>query len=129
MIQLKDRSLLFQSNNQQPTQSLRQADVQVLFGVVRIFPNNLLPPQTSTAMHVYGHTYDEQKGTNVILTVSGESQLSAGHICIISTPEVITHSTPLVVHANLYSALGRIGSKPCKSDLASHAASCIKTGV
>ena len=75
------------------------------------------------------HTYDKQKGANVILTISGESQLSAGHICIISTPGVITHSTPLVVHANFNTALRRIGSKPCKSDLASHAASCIKTGV
>ena len=31
------------------------------------------------------------------LTVSGESQLSAGHIRISSIPEVITHSPPLVV--------------------------------
>ena len=127
LIQLKERSLLFQLNDQQPTQSLHQVDVQVLFWVV-FFPTILAPlPPYCCARHLPYH--DEQKGANVILTVSGESQLSAGHICIRSPPGVITHSTPLVVHANLNTTLGRIGSKPCQSDLASLTASCIITGV
>ena len=42
LIQLKERSLPFQSNNQQPTQSLHQADVQVLFWVY--FSQQLSPP-------------------------------------------------------------------------------------
>ena len=62
------------------------------------------------------------------LTVSGESQLSAGHTSIISIPEVITHGTPLIVHANLNTALRGIGSKPCQSDVAILTASCIETG-
>ena len=63
------------------------------------------------------------------LTVSGESKLSAGHTSIKSIPEVITHSAPLIVHANLDTALRRIGSKPCQSDLARLTASCIKMSI
>ena len=59
------------------------------------------------------------------LTVSGESQLSAGHTSINIIPEVITHSAPLVVPANFDSSLGRIGSKPCQSDTARLTASCV----
>ena len=60
------------------------------------------------------------------LTVSGESQLSAGHTSINIIPEVITNSTPLIVNTNLNTALGRIGSKPCQSDPASLTASCVQ---
>jgi len=63
----------------------------------------------------------------LILTVSGESQLSASHVSIISIPEVITHSTPLVVHADLNPTLGGIGSKACQSDCTCRTASCIQT--
>ena len=39
----------------------------------------------------------------VMLTFSGISQLSTHHSSISTSPEVITHSTPQVVHADLYS--------------------------
>ena len=60
------------------------------------------------------------------LTVFGESQLSANHTSISSIPEVITHSTPCVVQANLNTALGRIGSRSCQSDCMLHTASCVQ---
>ena len=41
-------------------------------------------------------------------TESGESQLSAGHLSIKCTPEVITHRTPLLVVADLHTSLIRI---------------------
>ena len=62
-----------------------------------------------------------------VLTVSGESQLSASHISIISIPEVITHSTPLLVHADLNPTLGGIGSKARQSDCTCCTVSCIQT--
>jgi len=61
-----------------------------------------------------------------ILTVSGESQLSASHISIISIPQVITHGTPLVVHADLNPTLGGIGSKARQSDCTCHTVSCMQ---
>ena len=51
LIQLKERSLPFQSNDQQPTQSLCQVDVQVLLWVVLFQLSS--PPQPSTAVHAY----------------------------------------------------------------------------
>ena len=61
------------------------------------------------------------------LTVSGESQLSASHISIISIPEVITHSTPFLIHADLNPTLGGVGSRACQSDCTCCTASCIQT--
>ena len=59
-------------------------------------------------------------------TVSGESQLSADHTSIRCIPEIITHSAPCVVQANLNTALGRIGSRSCQSDCMLHTASCVQ---
>jgi len=56
LIQLKERSLPFQSNDQQPTQSLRQADVQAKFYSEWYFFQRSSPPQPSTAVHTYVHT-------------------------------------------------------------------------
>ena len=41
-----------------------------------------------------------------LLTDVWVTKLSAGNSCIKSTPEVITHSAPPVVHTHLYSSLG-----------------------
>ena len=54
-----ERSLPFQSNNQQPTQSLRQAGGRSDSTLSGTFSNDLRPPpppppQPSTAVHAYG---------------------------------------------------------------------------
>ena len=38
------------------------------------------------------------------MTLSGVSHLSTHHCSISTSPEVITHSAPLIVNADLYSA-------------------------
>ena len=49
-----------------------------------------------------------------MITSSRESQLSAGHLSIRSTPEVITHSAPDIVVADLHTTLH--GSASLESD-------------
>ena len=58
------------------------------------------------------------------MTFSGVAQLSTHHSSISISPEVITHSTPLIVHADLYSTfIHHITS--CQSQLTICTWSCV----
>ena len=58
-----------------------------------------------TSYWFYASTVDVQHKFNVLLpTLGGVSQLSTHHSSISVSPEVITHSTPLIVNADFHSA-------------------------
>ena len=56
-------------------------------------------------------------------TSGGESQLSAGHLSISSTPEVITHCAPVIVVADLHTSLSASASLKSDSSLSTCGAS------
>ena len=59
-----------------------------------------------------------------MLTLSGVSQLSTHHSGISNSPEVITHSAPHTVHADLHSAFV-CNVSSCQSQLTSYTWGCI----